>query len=425
MKLSILTTLLSVSLILILSGCGLKPKPKEEAVIDATLPKIKLTEHGIIKGMKSIALEWETIKDKRVKGIYLFKVALDENKTAGIQVDDYLDTIDNRFSSHYLDTDIKPNSRYSYYFKTYSKDAESVNSETTVVTSNPIIKSVTWIHASQDMPRSAKIIWRPHTNNLVNGYEIQRRTFEDKEWKSIVSLDGRLRAEYIDNELQDKHTYIYRIRALTYNKIVSSPSKEVTVTTKALPTEVTNIKATDNKPRMIVVTWDKTDIQDFLKYNVYRSKSVDGGYQLIAEISKNSYTDAIPEDGVKYFYKISTVDKDSLESSYEVNSAQGVTLVKPKTPVIVQAKIVEGVVVLKWDKTDDRTATYIVSKRYQKGMFDEVVEDIEGITNTTFEDAKLEPATVYYYKVYSVDKNDIRSNESIEVELETNKAEEI
>ena len=106
MKLSILTTLLSVSLILILSGCGAKPKPKEEAAIDATLPKIKLTNHGVIQGMKSVALEWENIKDKRVKGVYLFKVALDVNKTAGMQVDEYLDTVDNRFSTHYLDTDI-------------------------------------------------------------------------------------------------------------------------------------------------------------------------------------------------------------------------------------------------------------------------------------------------------------------------------
>ena len=154
------------------------------------------------------------------------------------------------------------------------------------------------------MPRSAKIIWRPHTNKLVNGYELQRRTLEEKEWLSIVTLDGRLRAEYIDKELKDKHTYIYRLRSLTYNKIVSHPSKEVSVTTKALPKEVKNIKATDNKPRMIIVTWEKTDISDFLKYNVYRSKSIDGGYKLIAEISKNSYTDAIDEDGAKYFYKI-------------------------------------------------------------------------------------------------------------------------
>ena len=427
MKLSILATLLSLSLILILSGCGSKPKPasEEEVVIDSTLPKVKLTTHGVKEGMKSVALEWENIKDKRVKGIYIYKVALDVNKTNSMNDNEYLDTIDNRFSTHYLDTDIKPNLRYSYYFKTYSADAESVKSETTVVKAKPILDSVSWIHATKDMPRSAKIIWRPHTNEIVNGYQIQRRALEENEFTVISNLDGRLRAEYIDNKLKDKHTYIYRVCAMTYNKIISNPSKEVKATTKALPQDVKNINATDNQPKMIVLTWEKSNIEDFLKYNVYRSKTLDGGYKLIAEISKNTYSDKIDEDAREYFYRVSTVDKDGLESNYEVNSAKGVTLVKPSTPAILEAKIVDGSIIIKWSKTDDRTQTYIVSKRYKKGMFDTVEEEFDGIKNTSFHDTKIDPQTKYFYKIYSVDKNNIRSNESIEIELETKKAEEI
>ena len=427
MKLSILATLLSLSLILILSGCGAKPKPasQEEVVIDSTLPIIKLTTHGVKEGMKSVALEWENIKDKRVKGIYIYKVALDDNKTNSVNDDEYLDTIDNRFSTHYLDTDIKPNLRYSYYFKTYSTDAESVKSKTTVVKSKPILDSVSWIHATKDMPRSAKIIWRPHTNQLVNGYQVQRRALEENEFIVVANLDGRLRAEYIDNNLKDKHTYIYRLRAITYNKIISKPSEEVKATTKALPQDIKDINATDNQPKMITLTWKKSNIKDFLKYNVYRSKTLDGGYKLIAEISKNTYSDKIDEDGMGYFYRISTVDKDGLESNYGVNSAKGVTLIKPSIPAILEAKIVDGSIIIKWSKTDDRTQTYIVSKRYKKGMFDTIEEEFDGIKNTSFHDTKIDPQTIYYYKVYSVDKNNIRSNESIEIELETKKAEEI
>ena len=125
------------------------------------------------------------------------------------------------------------------------------------------------------------------------------------------------------------------------------------------------------------------------------------------------------------FIKLSTVDKDSLESSYEINSAQGVTIVKPKAPAIVEAKIVDGKVILKWNKTDERTVTYIVSKRYKKGMFDETIEEFDGIKSTIYEDTKIDPQTIYYYKVYSADKNEIRSDESIEIELEIKKAKEI
>jgi len=426
MKLSTLTTLISVSLILILSGCG-KPKPAspQEVVTDSSLPKIILTQDGVKTGMKSVALEWESIQDKRVKGIYIYKVALDENRTSNDTGNEYLDTIENRFATHYIDVDVKPNNRYSYYFKMYSATAEGMKNEAKIVSTKPILDSVTWIYAAKDMPRSAKIIWRPHTNKLVYGYQLERRSLAEIEWSIVVNLDGRLRAEYIDNDLKDKHTYKYRLRALTYNKLISEPSKEVMVTTKALPKEVINIKATDNKPRMIVITWEKTNIKDFLKYNVYRSKKIDGGYKLIAEISKNSYSDAIREDGAKFFYRISTIDKDSLESSYEANSAQGRTLTKPKEPALVEAKVVDKNIILKWNKTDERTTSYVVSKRYKKSMFDEVVEEFDGITNTSFNDTKIEPGMVYYYKVYSVDSNNIRSLQSIEIELETKKAEEI
>ena len=420
MKLSTLATSLSVLLILFLSGCGSKPTPKskEDVVVDATLAQITLTKHGLKTGMKSIALEWNSITDKRVRGIYLYKVALDVNNTKK-DTTDYLDTIDNRFSTHYLDTDIKPNSRYTYYFKTYSENAEGLQSKTIIAQSKPILDSVTWLHVAKDMPRSAKIIWRPHTNKLVNGYEIQRRTLEEKKFETIVKLKNRLRVEYIDNDLKDKHTYIYRIRALTYNNIVSKPSKEMRVTTKALPSQVLNIKATTDRPKAIFISWEKTKIKDFSNYRVYRSKKLEGGYKLIAEITKNRYTDKIQEDGMTYFYRVSTIDKDLLESKHNLHSAQGVTLVKPSTPVMIEAKVLKGKVILKWSKTDERTKSYIVSKRYKKSMFDEVIDEFDGITTTVFEDSKIKPSTVYYYKIYSVDKNNIRSDESIEFELET------
>ena len=417
MKLSTLLTLLSLLLALIFSGCG-TPKPNPEATIDSSLPKVQLTHNGTKQDMTSIALEWEALEDTRVQGIYVYRVALDDNKSS-LAEDAYYDTIENRSSTHYLDVDLIPNSRYKYYFTTYSKVAQGKKNQSVIARTKPILDSVSWIHAIKDMPRSTKIIWRPHTDKIVNGYEIRRRTLEDKEWKTIGVVDGRLRAEYIDEGLSDKHTYIYTLYALTYNKITSKPSKEVQITTKALPQEVQNIKATNNQPRQITITWQKTNDGDFLNYNLYRSKKVDGGYKLIANIHTNSFIDKIDEDGVKYFYRVSIVDKDGLESTYDVNSAQGVTVVKPKAPALVEAKILDNTIVFKWAKTDDRTISYTVSKRYKKGMFNEEEAEFDGITRLSYIDTKIEPDTSYYFKVYAVDKDGIRSPASQEVELVT------
>lgn len=417
MKLWTLATFCAASL-LILSGCGAKVTPKKEAIIDDTLPVVHLTKNGTIIDMNAVALEWSPIEDPRVKGVYVYKITLDEKDSSK---NEYYDTIGNRFSTHYLDTNIKPDSKYNYYFKTFSSNAESRRSEITLIESLPLMDSVTWIHSIQNMPRSAKIIWRPHTNEKVKLYEIQRRTLKDEHWQDLAKVEGRLHAEFIDKKLKDNYTYIYRIRAVTYDKITSKPSKEVRVITKALPDEVTKIYATTDMPRKIEIKWEKTQSDDFSNYNLYRSPNVNGTYKILSSLQGNSYVDMIEEDGKQYFYRVSVVDKDGLESIYYNYSIQGTTLIKPKTPSLVEAKLINGKIKISWSKADSRTESYTVQKRYKKSIFESSIEDFENIKGLEFIDREIEPEKVYYYKIFGVDANGIKSEPSIEVELKTQK----
>lgn len=417
MKLWTLATFCAASL-LILSGCAVKPTPKKEPVIDETLPLVKLTKNGTIVDFNAIALEWSAIDDQRVKGIYIYKVALDENSS---NKDEYYDTVDNRFSTHYLDRKIKPNSKYNYYFKTYSDKAESRESEVTLISSLPPMDSVTWIHAIQDMPRRAKIIWRPHTNQGVKSYIIERRTLEEENWEKVATIDGRLSAEFIDEKLKDKYTYKYRIRAVTYDDVISKPSEEVKTVTKALPKEVTYIAATIDLPKKIEIKWQKTDTEDFLNYNLYRASNIDGKYELISSLTNNFYVDKIEEDGKQHFYRVSVVDKDSLESMYDKHSALGITLVKPRAPSLVEARLINEKIKMSWSSSDPRVKSYTVQKRYKKSLFDESIEDFENIKGTEFIDSEIESDKAYYYKVFGVDINGIKSEPSIEVELKIGK----
>jgi len=418
MKLWTLATFCTVSL-LIFSGCvATKPTPKQDPVIDDTLPLVELTQNGNIADMKTIALEWNSIEDQRVKGIYIYRTALDDENANN---NDYYDTVNNRFSTHYLDTDIEPESRYSYYFKTYSSKGESLPSKTTTILSLPIMESVSWIHSVQGMPRSAKIIWRPHSNQKVKAYKIQRRTLKAEVWDDVATVKGRLSVEFIDTKLKDKFTYKYRIKALTYDGITSKPSDEVTVVTKSLPLEVVGLTATTNLPKRIELKWKKINSEDFSHYNIYRSKDVDNGYKIIKKINKNSYVDITEGDASRFFYRVSAVDKDGLESQYKKSSAMGMTLNKPLAPAIVEAKLVKGKIQIRWNKTDMRSVFYIVSKRYKKTMFDEAHEDFEGIKDGEFIDSDIFAGETYYYKVYGVDKNHIKSEASIEIMIKTDK----
>ena len=412
MKLSTLITLCTVSL-LILSGCGARPVPKKEAVIDETLPTVKLTKNGTIVDVNAVALEWEPIEDQRVRGIYIYKVDLEAKESS----DEYYDTVESRFSTHYLDTNIKPDSKYGYFFRTYSDEAQSKKSEMAIIASLPPMESVTWIHSIGNMPRSAKIIWRPHTNGKVKSYMVERKTLEEDKWKNIATVEGRLNAEYIDKNLKDNFAYKYRIRAFTYDNITSKPSEEVSVVTKELPKELTKIEASVDLPKKIEIKWEESKNKDFLYYKLYKSSRIDGSYKVVTDIKENSYVDVIEEDGKEYFYRVSVFDKDGLESVHKNYSVLGRTLIKPKTPSMVEAKLVEGKVVISWNNSDERVKSYHIQKRFRKSFVENSIEDFENIKGSKFVDSEIQIDKVYYYKVFSVDANGIKSEPSIEIEL--------
>jgi fibronectin type 3 domain-containing protein len=421
MKLWTLSILCTASL-LILSGCTSTPTPKKEVKVDRTLPVVSLTENGIIVDMNTVAFEWNSIKDPRVEGIYVYK------KSAAVEGQNtltYYDTITSRFKTHYVDSKVAPDTQYSYSFKTYSKDAESVENQPITINTLPVLESVSWIHSITGMPRSAKIIWRPHVNNKVEAYIIERKTFEDEEWEELAKIDGRLNAEYIDSDLNDNYVYMYRVKVLTYDGITSTPSQVVKVVTKALPETIKNIYATRNLPKKIRIDWDKSTQKDFALYYVYRANYIDGTYELIATLHNNTFTDKIEEDTKSYFYRVSAVDTDGLESEHERASIQGMTLARPSAPGIVEAKLVGSSIEISWSKLDPRTKTFLVAKKQKTGWFKETSDEYKGITQQHFIDKKIEPNSIYRYVVYGIDSNGIKSEPSIEVKIQTPESTEI
>lgn len=421
MKFWTLSTLCTASL-LILSGCTPSPTPSKEATIDSSLPMVNLTQNGIITDMKTVAFEWNSVRDPRVKGIYVYKQNLSSDEEG--QLEQYV-TIENRFQTHYLDKNVEPNQKYNYAFQTFSKDAQGAQSKLVTVKTLPVLASVSWIHSITGMPRSAKIIWRPHPNNRINAYQIERKTLEDEDWSKLDTIQGRLNAEYIDTDLHDNYVYMYRIRSLTYDGIVSAPSQSVKVVTKALPATILNIKTTRNLPKKIQLNWDASTQKDFAFYHVYKSEKLDGSYDLVAKLHDNTFVDEIKEDGKSYFYRVSVIDKDGLESEHEKNSIQGMTLIKPSAPAIVKATLIGSDIELQWSKIDKRSATYSIQRTQKKGWFETINQDFVGIKSQYFNDKNVEADSVYTYRVYSVDKDGITSEPSIAVKIETPESKEI
>jgi fibronectin type 3 domain-containing protein len=422
MKLLSLSTLCAVSL-LIFSGCqGISPLPKKKVVIDSTLPVVTLTKNGIMRDMKTIAFEWKSIKDPRVKGIYVYKRV--SGKKASHELD-YYDSIDNRFKTHYLDANDEPNTKYSYAFRVVSKDAQGKLSKTYDVSTLPVLQSVAWIHSIAGLPRSAKIIWRPHENQRVESYIIERKTFKDETFKKIATLKGRLHAEYIDEELEDNAVYLYRIRVETYDGIISTPSEIVKSVTKALPKSVEYISATKDLPKKIKIEWSASKQKDFNQYYLYRGKDIDSSFELIAKLYNNHYTDNIDEDGKVYFYRVSVVDKDGLESEHDKNTIMGMTLPKPDAPVITGIKLIDSGVELSWKKTDPRIKSFKILRKHRTGWLKQTTKEYKNIFKNNFVDNNINPDSTYTYTVYGVDENGIVSKPSTEVKIKTAESDKI
>ncbi len=411
---SLIQIALSTALALTLfSGCTQQPEPETpKERIDPTLPIVQL--NGQITDMTSIAFEWKKVEDPRVAGYHVYRgLAADES---GKLV--RIDTVKSRFVTHYLDTQVDPDTGYRYRFTCYGENgAESHGSDTVTVNTQPVLPSVSFFASIDNMPRSAKLIWRPHTNLKVKGYRLERQSLEDPEWHDVDNINGRLSAEFIDTDLKDNSVYKYRLRAVTYDKIVSTPSNIVTVTTKPLPDPVQDVVATTDLPRKIVISWAPHGAADFDYYKVYRSDDVDGGFDYHVKTRDTRFEDAVAEDGKVYFYKIAAVDKDGLESLVGPVPAQGATLAKPATPVMTKAYYQDHSFRIHWQGTDSRTVSYTVVKTTHKSWISKAVQEITGVHQGEYADVEIQPDTRYEYQVMAVDRFGIASEPTEPVAL--------
>jgi uncharacterized protein len=406
---------LSASLALSLfsfTGCVSQPVAPKAVTIDSTLPTPSL--NGFIADITSIAFEWKPVSDPRVSGYYVYRNSpgAEEQKLQRIA------TVDNRFATHFVDSDLKPGSEYQYRFATITKEgSESVASDTMLVATQPMIAPVSFFQAMGNMPRSAKLLWRPHPNGKINGYIIERQVSTDPKWVVIGTITGRLNAEYIDTKLKDSHVYHYRIKATTFDQLTTEPSEVSKVITKPLPPEIRNITSTNDLPRAITLGWEGSNISDLSHYNIYRSSTPNGSFDYHVKLETTGFTDTVTEDGKFYFYKITAVDKDGLESLKSSVATQGSTLSKPQTPIAYEGKIINNEVVLQWKNSDPRAASYTVVKTTKTSWVSRESVDINNIAETIFRDSDIKPDVGYLYEIMSVDKNGIRSLPTQAIEL--------
>ena len=410
----LIQSILLIASIILISGCDVNNLqiPTSQPVINASLPVVDAESIKTISDMTDIAFEWKGSSDASVQGYHIYRSDM-------LQEGEHLrrvDTVKNRYVSHYIDDDLKPDTQYLYAVSTVGKNGtESVASQSVAVKTNPIFPSVSFITAIDQLPRQIKVLWRPHTSERVKKYIIQRNETNDLKWKNIETVSPRLQAEYIDTKLGDSEEYSYRIISVTFDGIKSLPSKEVKGRTKPLPLSVSNINASQDLPEKIILTWEPLEnTEDLLYYTIYSSHSSNGIFYRLAQakLTDNTFEDKIDDDGEERFYKITTMDKYNLESSKEVSATMGKTLDNPARPVIDLAMIKGNEVIINWQAGDNRTVAYNIHKTVKESFFSMENTIIPNVTDVRFEDKDITRGITYEYSIEAIDKYGLLSEKT-------------
>jgi fibronectin type 3 domain-containing protein len=424
MKKSIKNILL-IALVILISGCSLKDiNPTKQANIDNSLPVVKAESIRYIANINSIAFEWVGFTGHNIQGYHLYRANVTDNSKKLTRVA----TIDNKFATHYLDTKLSPETDYLYAFSTVSnKGTESLPSNVKTIRTLNLLDSVSLINAIDGLPRQVKLVWRPHSNNAINSYIVQRSETKKQKWKSITTVKHRLNAEYIDLKLKDNTDYLYRIISVSFDGIESKPSQIVEATTKQLPSSVRNISASTNLPQKIILRWNPSENKEIIGYNIYVSNSEDGYYSKVATTASNAnnFQNIIKENGKLQHYKITSVDKDNLETNVKkVKVTTGKTLGVPFTPTVTLAQINNNTVILNWVAADDRPVTYNIYKTNKVDFFNKKVKIFKNLKTLRFEDSDIKRGLPYTYEIEAVDQFGLSSKKTTPAKLQISEEQE-
>lgn len=319
--------------------------------------------------------------------------------------------IDEKYASHYVDTNLVPETVYYYRMATFSASKqESELSPTVTVTTQPLLKSVPFIQAIVGLPNRVKLIWRPHPFQRVASYIVERNEFDTEKWEKIAEVKGRLNAEYIDGGLKDNHVYRYRVMVKTYDGIISRPSQMVEAQTKPLPKTIENTTATRDIPKKIVLRWDASLEKDISYYKIYSAPTSILFYTYLAKTKDTSFEDLINSNGTDRYYKVTAVDEDGLESLKQENPVMGTTLEIPMPPAVDQARHDSRQIFLNWSQVDGRAVKYDIIK---DGPGKE--QRIKGMTQSQFTDSDVQPGREYTYNIIAIDQFGLESKLSQDI----------
>ncbi|MCE5251016.1 fibronectin type III domain-containing protein [bacterium] len=289
--------------------------------VDVTSPPVpaELTIKSMENG--TVFLTWSPVKDDELKGYYVYW-------NEGAEVDTLTSHKLFSESANAAITGLK--SDITYYFAVSSIDESDNESSLSVqVTGKYQDKNDTTpppvplnLQLSAIGNGSASLVWTPITVDDLKGYNVYwrggakadplsaNRKFVENSSVTIINLDYEI-------------IYYFAVSAVDKNGNESALSNQVNGkplnTTSPSPPANINISAVNDIIPKINVFWSENTEPDIKHYNIYRAQTStgleDSSSSYVTSVTQEYYVDVNVEVGVRYYYRISAVDKENWEST--------------------------------------------------------------------------------------------------------------
>uniref|UniRef100_UPI000FDA2D25 malectin domain-containing carbohydrate-binding protein n=1 Tax=Georgenia faecalis TaxID=2483799 RepID=UPI000FDA2D25 len=264
--------------------------------------------------------------------------------------------------------------------------------------------------------------WQASVSSDTLGYRVYRGTEPGvvaggTPYSGSTLLSG---TTFLDPAVTPGETYYYVVTAVDAAGNASVVSNEATVSIEEVlpPTDVLASAGAAS----IDLAWTPSVTEGVVGYHVYRGTTPGVGttgtpLSGAAPVDAETYSDTTAAVGVTYYYVVTAVDADGIQSAAS-NEAVGRRTATPDTqaplaPTALAAEAGDGAVALAWTaSTSGDTVGYHVYRALENGveLTGAPVSGAAPVAGPTFTDTSVTNGTTYFYVVTAVDA---AGNESV------------
>ncbi|MBN1766242.1 MAG: hypothetical protein JW860_13360 [Sedimentisphaerales bacterium] len=258
--------------------------------------------------------------------------------------------------------------------------------------------------------------WDDNTEPDLWFYVVERSETSGSGYQTIAMLYD-LSSYYLDGNVTNGTRYYYVVQAVNTSGQGGGNCEEISalphpVLVPGPPAAPTSLSGSGSSGRIYLYWKDNADL-DTDYYSIYRSTTSGSGYTWIADANDNMYYDYDVELEVPYYYVVTAVDLEDLESGFSNETEEILPdTVAPATPAGLTTFPGDGVVLLDWDNNSEPDLSHynVYSKTNPSDPWVQINQ--APVILSDYTDDTVTNGTDYFYSVTAVDLYDNESGNS-------------